>query len=53
VPVSTFEVQIYKRGIWHVESFFDDRALVLSEAERLYETGRHAGVRVLQENYDD
>jgi hypothetical protein len=51
--VSSFEIQVYKSGIWNVDSYFDDRDMALSEAERLNETGRHAGVRILQEDYDE
>ena len=36
-----------------MDSYFDDREIALSEAERLNDGGRHAGVRVLQEDYDD
>lgn len=51
--MSTFELQVYKTGIWNVDSYFDDRDLALSEAEKLDETRRHAGVRILQEDYDE
>ena len=51
--MSTFEIQVYKGGIWNVDSYFDDREIAMSEAERLNLSGRHAGVRVLQEDYDE
>lgn len=51
--MSTFEIQVYKGGIWSVDSYFDDREIAMSEAERLNESGRHAGVRILQEDYDE
>ena len=51
--MSTFEIQVYKSGDWNVDSYFDDREIALSEAERLNESGRHAGVRILQEDYDE
>jgi hypothetical protein len=51
--VSTFEIQVYKSGIWNVDSYFDDRDIAMSEAERLEETGRHAAIRVLQEDFDE
>ena len=53
MAVGTFEIQVYKGGIWNVDSFFDDREIALSEAERLNDTGRHAGVRILEEKYDE
>jgi hypothetical protein len=51
--VSTFEIQVYKSGVWNIDSYFDDREIAMSEAERLNESGRHAGVRILQEDYDE
>ena len=51
--MSTFEIQVYKSGGWNVDSYFDDREIAMSEAERLNESGRHAGVRILQEDYDE
>jgi hypothetical protein len=50
--VSTFEIHVYKSGNWNVDSYFDDRDLAMSEAERLEGSGRYAGVRILQEDYD-
>ena len=51
--MSAFELQIYKAGKWEIDSYYDDRDLALSEAERLNVTGRHGGVRVVEENYDE
>lgn len=51
--MNTFELQIYKSGIWAVDSYFDDRELAMSEAEKLEKSAKHAGVRILQEDYDE
>ncbi len=51
--MSTFEIQVYKSGNWNVDSYFDDREIAMSEAERINGSGRHAGVRILQEDYDE
>ena len=51
--MSTFEIQIYNSENWHVDSYFYDRDVTLSEAERLDESCRHSGVRVVEENYDE
>ena len=51
--MSTFELQIFKSGNWSVDSYFDDRDLAMSEAEKIDGSGRHAGVRILQEDYDE
>lgn len=51
--MSSFELQTYKAGKWEIDSYYDDRDLALSEAERVDATGRHSGVRVVEENYDE
>jgi len=51
--MSSFELQTYKNGIWSIDSYYDDRDLAISEAERLDVSGRHAGVRVLLEDYHE
>lgn len=51
--MSTYELQVYKTGIWNVDSYFDDRDLALSEADKLDLSGKHLGVRILQEDYDE
>ena len=51
--MSTFEIQLYKSGIWNADSYFDDRELAMSEAEKLSGSAKHAGVRVLQEDFDE
>lgn len=50
--MSTFELQTFQTGKWAVDSYFDDRDLAMSEAEKLEGSGRHSGVRVLQEDFD-
>lgn len=51
--MSNFEIQVYKSGNWNVDSYFDDRDTAMSEAERLNGSGKHPGVRILQEDYDE
>ena len=51
--MQAFELQTYKNGKWDVDSYFDDRQLALSEAQRLEGSARHMGVRVVQEEYDE
>lgn len=51
--MSTFELQTFHAGKWDVDSYFDDRELAMSEAEKLDVGGRHSGVRVLQEDFGD
>ncbi len=51
--MSTFEIQVYKSGTWNVDSYFDDREIAMSEAERLDVSGRHSGVRILREDFDE
>ena len=51
--MSSFELQTYKAGKWEIDSYYDDRDLALSEAERVDASGRHSGVRVVEEDYDE
>lgn len=51
--MSTFELQTFHAGKWDVDSYFDDRELAMSEAEKLDVGGRHSGVRVLQEDFSE
>ena len=48
-----FEIHTYTDGQWKVDSVFDDRDLAVHEARKVDENGRYAGVRVIEENYDD
>ncbi|HEX9837057.1 MAG TPA: hypothetical protein VGB90_09395 [Alphaproteobacteria bacterium] len=47
-----YELQILQAGKWMIDSVFDDRGLALFEAERVEAGGRHAGVRVVEETFD-
>lgn len=51
--MQAYEIQVYHNGRWEFDSYFNDRDLVLSEAERMGVSGRYAGVRVLEESYND
>lgn len=48
-----FEIQVYNAGKWNIDSIFDDRELALHEAQRMDHSGRHVGVRVVEEVYDE
>jgi hypothetical protein len=48
-----FEIHTYTDGKWKVDSVFDDRDLAVHEARKVDENGRYAGVRVIEENYDE
>lgn len=49
----SFELQTYKDGRWKMNSVFDDRKYAIDEATRLDQTTRYAGVRVIEENYNE
>jgi len=51
--MSAYELQVYQNGGWQFDSYFDNRELVLSEAERLDAAKRYLGVRVLEEIYNE
>ena len=51
--MDTFELQVYQNGSWQFDSYYDDRDLVLSEAERIDTAGRYLGVRVLEETFNE
>jgi hypothetical protein len=51
--MQAYEIQVYQNGRWEFDSYFNDRDLVLSEAERIGFSGRYSGVRVLEETYHD
>jgi hypothetical protein len=51
--VNAYEIQVYQNGKWEFDSYFDDRDLVISEAERLDGAGRYSGVRVVEEIYSE
>lgn len=48
-----FEVQLYRKGRWEIESQYSDPAAAESAAKRLQSgSGRVEGVRVIKETYD-
>ncbi len=49
----TYELQVYKNGGWQFDSYYDNRDLVLFEAERIDAAGRYLGVRVLVEKFNE
>ena len=48
-----FEIHTFHNGKWKIDSVFDDRDLALFEAGRMESSSRHAGVRVIEENFDE
>lgn len=48
-----YEIHTFAGGKWKIDSVFDDRDLALFEASRMEESGRHAGVRVIEEEFDE
>ena len=48
-----FEIHIHKNGAWKVDSIFDDRELALHEARRAEASNRYAGIRVVEEVWDE
>ena len=49
----TFEIQTFKDGEWRLDSVFDDQELALFEAKRVNEGTRYAGVKVVEEIWDE
>jgi hypothetical protein len=49
----SFEIQIYKDRKWKMNSVYDDLNLAIDEAKRVDEGCRYAGVRVIEDNYDE
>ena len=48
-----FEIHTFREGQWKVDSVYDDRELAMHEARKVDENGRYAGVRVIEEKYDE
>ena len=48
-----YEIHTFAGGKWKIDSVFDDRDLALFEASRMEESGRHAGVRVIEEEFEE
>lgn len=51
--MQSFELQVYKGGKWEFDSYFDDRETALFEAERLHDSDRYHGIRVLEEQFTE
>lgn len=49
----SFELQVYKAGKWEFDSYFDDRETALFEAERLHDSERYNGIRLVEEQFVD
>ncbi|MGB0631988.1 MAG: hypothetical protein ACPGRZ_14970 [Alphaproteobacteria bacterium] len=49
--MKAFEIHTYQSGKWKIDSVFDDRDLALFEAQRMDESGRYTGIRVIEEIY--
>ena len=49
--MKAFEIHTYQSGKWRIDSVFDDRDLALFEAQRMDESGRYTGIRVIEEIY--
>ena len=49
--MKAFEIHTFQGGKWKIDSVFDDRDLALFEAQRMDESGRYSGVRVVEEVY--
>lgn len=48
-----YEIHTFQGGRWKIDSVFDDRDLALFEAHRMDESGRHPGIRVIEEEFDE
>jgi hypothetical protein len=48
-----YEIHTFAQGKWKIDSVFDDRDLAIFEATRMEESGRHASIRVIEEEFDE
>ena len=48
-----YEIHTFQAGKWQIDSVFDDRELALFEAGRMDEGRRYAGIRVVEEEFDE
>jgi len=53
ICMKAFEIHTFQGGKWKIDSIFDDRDLALFEAQRMDGSGRHAGIRVIEEEFDE
>ncbi len=51
--LKAYEIHTFQGGRWKIDSVFDDRDLALFEAQRMDELGRHPGIRVIEEEFDE
>ncbi len=49
--MKAFEIHTFQSGKWKIDSVFDDRDLALFEAQRMDESGRYTGIRIIEEIY--
>lgn len=49
--MKAFEIHTFQSGKWKIDLVFDDRDLALFEAQRMDESGRYTGIRVIEEIY--
>ena len=47
-----YEIQLFKENKWEFDSYINDHGTAVVEAERLLNSNRHEGVRVIEEQYD-
>jgi hypothetical protein len=50
--MTAFEIHTYQGGRWKIDSVFDDRDLAMFEAQRMDESGRFSGLRVVEEVFN-
>lgn len=48
-----FEIHTFQKGRWKIDSIFDDKELAVFEAKRMDTSGRYAGVRVVEEVFNE
>lgn len=51
--MKAFEIQTFQGGKWKIDSVFDDRDLAMFEAQRMDESSRYSGVRVVEEVFSE
>lgn len=50
--LTSYEIQLYQGGTWKINAIFDDDALAVFEARRMFESGRYGGIRVVAEEFN-
>lgn len=48
-----YEIHTFRDGAWKIDSVFDDKDLAVLEAQRIERARRYAGVRVVEETFDE